>query len=47
MYKYSSSLKKIMRKNGIKFREPDLERAYQKAAKRIKFKKSDLGIKNL
>lgn len=28
----------------VKFREPDLEKIYQKVAKRIKFKKSDLGI---
>lgn len=28
----------------VKFREPELEKLYQKVMKRVKFKKSDLGI---
>ncbi len=36
-----------MKKKEVRFSDPELERSYKKAAKRVKFKKSDLGIKNL
>lgn len=34
----------IFMKEEVKFKEPELEKLYQKVAKRVKFKKSDLGI---
>ena len=34
----------MKKKKEVRFSDPELEEAYQQAAKRIKFKKSDLGI---